>query len=155
MQFMTSKFLKCVSSIEVLLIGLFAALFLVSCSAQQTYREAPRSGQDVAVEVKSLAPEVPAFFTYHYHGKKINFFVMKVDNRILSFLDACTHCYPAKRGYRYEGGSIICRECNVRYSASQLEKGMGSCYPVRIEGSLRDGKYLIPVTLLKGMADKF
>jgi uncharacterized membrane protein len=152
---MTSNFLKYVSSMEVFLLILFTGLFLVSCSREQAFREAPRSGPDVAVEVKSLAPDVPAFFTYHYRGKKTNFFVMKVDNRVLSFLGACARCYPAKRGFRYEGGSIICRECNVRYSVSQIEKGIGSCFPVRVEGSLRDGKYLIPISVLEGMADKF
>ena len=70
-------------------------------------------GPDVAVEVKSLVPDVPAFFTYYYRGKKINFFVMKVDNGVLSFLDACAHCYPAKSGYRYEGGSSLPSESQM------------------------------------------
>ncbi len=140
---------------KIFLLVLFGCLFIAACSAQPAYREAPRSGPDIAVELKTLVPDVPAFFTYHYRGKKINFFVMKVDGRVLSFFDACARCYPARRGYRYEEGSIICRECNVRYSVSQIEKGIGSCFPIRVEGSLRDGKYLIPVSVLEGMADKF
>ncbi len=130
-------------------------LFLLSCSAQPTYQEARRSGADVVVEAKTLERDVPAFFTYRYAGKKINFFVVKVDEKVLSFLDACGRCYPAKLGYRAERGSIVCRECNVRYSVSQIEKGIGSCFPIKIEGSLRDGKYLIPASALEGMADKF
>ena len=105
-------------------------------------------GEDPCTKYASL-------FHLQYRGKKINFFVIKVDNRVLSFLDACARCYPAKRGYRCEGGSIICRECNVRIPISQIEKGIGSCYPIKVEGSLRDGRYLIPVSQLKEMVDKF
>ena len=152
---MLSKGFKCVSSMKLSFLVIVFVLLLASCSAQQTYQEAPRLGPNVAVEVKTLVPDMPAFFTYHYRGKKINYFVVKSDNKILSFLDACARCYPAKRGYHYEGGSIICRECNVRYAVSQIEKGIGSCVPIRVEGSLRNGKYLIPVSVLEGMADKF
>jgi len=152
---MTLKLLKCVSSMEILLLVGFPSLFLAACSAQQTYPEAQRMGSNVAVEVKTLVPNIPAFFTYHYRGKKVTFFVIKVDNRVLSFLDACARCYPAKHGYRCEGGSIICRECNVRIPISQIEKGIGSCYPIKVEGSLQDGRYLIPVSQLEKMVDKF
>ena len=152
---MTLKFLKCVSSMEILLLVGFPSLFLAACSAQQTHPEAQRMGSDVALEVKTLVPNMPAFFTYHYRGKKVNFFVIKVDNRVLSFLDACARCYPAKRGYRCEGGSIICRECNVRIPISEIEKGIGNCYPIKVEGSLRDGRYLIPFSQLEEMVDKF
>jgi len=112
-------------------------------------------GQDVAVEVQTLSPDIPSFFTYYFRGRKINFFVVKVDDRVISFLDACSRCYPAKRGYHSDKDYIICRECGVRYSVSQIEQGIGSCFPIRIEGFLRDGKYLIPISVLEGMADKF
>ena len=151
----TLKFLKGVSSMEIMLFVGFPSLFLAACSAQQTYPEAQRMGSDVAVEVKSLAPDVPAFFTYHYRGKKVNFFVINVDNRVLSFLDACARCYSAKGGYRCDGGAIICWECNVRILISQIEKGIGSCYPIEVEGSLRDGRYLIPISNLEERVDKF
>ena len=146
----TSKFLKCVFSRQILLLVWLPGLFLYSCSAQQTYQNPQRLGRDVSVEVDTLVPNVPAFFTCRYHGKKINFFVIKEDNKVVSFLDACSRCYPAKRGYRCEGGSIVCRECNVRYSLSQIEKGIGGCFPIRVEGSVRDGRYLIPLRGLKG-----
>lgn len=155
MGFMISKFLKCVSSIKVFLLVLVFGLFLASCSAQQTYREAPRLGPDVAVEVKTLVPDVPAFFTYHYHGKKINFFVMKANNTFLSFLDACVSCYAEKRGYRFDGRHVICRACNMNYPVSEIEKGFGNCYPIRLPGHVQNGKYYIPLSLLEEQVDKF
>ena len=144
-----------IRAMKVLFLVSVSCLLLVSCSAQPTYRDAPRSGQEVVVEVKTLTPEVPVFFTYRYGGKKVNFFVVKMNDRVLSFLDACARCYPGKRGYRYSDGRLICRECDVKYAISEIEKGFGSCFPIRIEGSLRAGEYRIPLSVLERMADKF
>ena len=144
-----------IKTMKILFLVSFSCLFLVSCSAQPTYRDAPRSGQEVVVEVKTLTPEVPVFFTYRYGGKKVNFFVVKMNDRVLSFLDACARCYPWKRGYRYSAGRLICRECDVKYAISEIEKGFGSCFPIRIEGFLRAGEYHIALSVLEGMADKF
>jgi uncharacterized membrane protein len=140
---------------KMFVVILFFFLSLGACAKQPGYPEPPRVDQEVVVDVKTLTPGVPVFFTYHYRGKRINFFVVKMNDRVLSFLDACARCYPAKLGYRYDNGYIICRECNVQYSVSEIEKGFGSCFPIRITGSLRDGRYLIPSTALEGMADKF
>ena len=140
---------------RILLLSIVLSFVFAACGRQPTYPEPPRRGDAVAVEAEALQPEVPVFFTYHYRGKKINFFVVKVDDRVLSFLDACARCYPAKKGYRSEKGTLVCRECNVDYPVSVLENGVGSCVPVRIAGSLDKGSYLIPVSLLERMADKF
>ncbi|MCL5022372.1 MAG: DUF2318 domain-containing protein [Nitrospirae bacterium] len=138
-------------------VCLFAALFslLIACTKQPGYQEPPLTGRDVAVDVKMLRPGVPLFFTYRYEGKKISFFVVRVDGRILSFLDACARCYPARLGYRFEDGYLVCRECSVKYAVGDMEKGVGSCFPLRVEGRLRDGHYLIPLSTLEENADKF
>lgn len=102
-----------------------------------------------------LYSEKPMFFTFRYHGKDINFFVIKMSDNVLSFLDACMSCYPSKLGYRIDEGHIICRACNVRYSLSDIEKGVGGCFPIRIEGHLQEGEYHIQASELEGMADKF
>ncbi|MEK6700361.1 MAG: Fe-S-containing protein [Nitrospirota bacterium] len=102
-----------------------------------------------------LQLEVPQFYTYHSGGKNINFFIIKMNDKVLSFLDACASCYPKKLGYRYESGYVICRACNMSFSTHKLEKGLGGCYPIKIEGRTEKGKYLIPVSTLGKMADKF
>jgi uncharacterized membrane protein len=103
----------------------------------------------VVVDVTALKLDVPQFFTYQYQGKKISFFVIKIDDTILSFLDACVTCYPHKQGYRYEDGVVVCRACNQRFSVFTLEKGIGGCYPIKIAGRMKDGKYLIPVATIE------
>jgi len=128
---------------------------LLSCSRQPVYPGPPIIGSEIVVDIKILKPEVPQFFTYNYQNKRINLFVIKIGDRVLSFLDACSSCYPKRLGYRAESGYIICRACNIRYSISEIENGIGSCIPIKISGVQKDGRYLIPLSELERMGDKF
>lgn len=79
---------------------------------------------------------------------------MNIDGKILSFFDACERCYPKKLGYRFDNASIVCRACNIRFPLSEVEKGIGSCAPIKLGGYVKDGKYFIPVSNIEGKADK-
>lgn len=149
-----SKRIFVVLSIKALTLS-FIFSFLPACSGQPAYPEPSRIGRDAVVEVTGLRSEIPEFFTYHYGGKKINFFVVKTNNTVLSFLDACVRCYTEKRGYRYDSGYVICRACNMKYPVSEIEKGFGSCIPIRLPGHVQNGKYHIPLSLLEEYMDKF
>jgi len=137
-------------------LSLFLAfLSLVACSRQHVYSQPPVAGGNVVVDAAELRSDNPKFYTYRYHGKNINFFVCKVQGKVVSFLDACASCYQHKRGYRSDEGRVTCRECGMKFSVYQLEKGLGSCYPVKIEGRVEDGKYLIPVATLESSEAMF
>ncbi len=133
----------------------FALFWAISCSRQPVYPGPPVVGSEVVIDVRTLRPGIPQFYTYRYTNKNINFFVVEIDGKPLSFLDACSSCYPKRLGYRFDNGQITCRACDVRYSVSEIEKGFGSCYPIKVQGSLRDGKYFIQVSALQNMADRF
>lgn len=136
-------------------VFLFMVAFFLSCARQPLYPAPPIRGSEVVIDVNRLEPESPIFFTFRYHVRNVNFFVYKTQGQVLSFLDACASCYPSKRGYRVAGRSIICRTCDVSYTLSNIEKGFGGCFPIRIEGDLRNGEYHIPVSLLEGAVDRF
>jgi uncharacterized membrane protein len=128
---------------------------LMSCSRQPVYPPPAFSGNDAIIDVSTLKPEIPQFFTYQYNGKHISFFVIKLNNEVLSFFDACVTCYPHKQGYRYEDGVVVCRACNQRFPVYKLDKGIGNCYPNKIAGRMENGKYLIPRSSLEKEAGKF
>jgi len=136
-------------------IAILSAALLPSCSRQPTYPLLPVSGQDVVLDVSTLRREIPQFYTYQYQGKSVSFFILKLHDRTLSFLDACASCYMHKRGYRYGNGFVTCRACNMKFSVFKLEKGLGGCYPIRIEGRMENGQHRIPVKTLEAAADKF
>ena len=126
-----------------------------SCTRQPAYSPAPQQGTDIVVDIKDLVPETPRFYTYQFQGKNVSFFVLKIGGKISSFFDACASCYSHKQGYRYDDGAVTCRFCNMQFSVHKLEKGLGSCYPIKIEGRTEGGKYIIPVAVLEKETGKF
>ena len=133
----------------------FLIFFLPACSKPPSYPSPQRVGADIVIDTSSLELEAPKFYTYRFQGKNINFFVIKMPDTILSFLDACQSCYPHKQGYRCNDKDVVCRYCNTRYPIGKLEKGLGNCYPIRIAGRMENAKYLIPAATLEQSADKF
>jgi len=153
---MTSIFRHISSRLLVLPLVLSAAILLsLSCTRQPSYPPAAQQGADIVIDAASLKPDVPTFHTYRYHGKNISYFALKLDNKVLSFLDACASCYPHKQGYRCDDGSVTCRYCNMQFSLYKLEKGLGGCYPIKLEGRMENGKYLIPISALEAEASRF
>ncbi len=139
-------------------IVLTSALFyllLVSCSRQTVYPPAPQRGTDVVIEVAALRLDVPNFYTYRTQGKNISFFLLKIQDKVLAFLDACASCYPHKQGFRYENGFVSCRCCAMQFPVAKLEQGIGGCYPIKLEGRIENGQFRIPVKSLEAAADKF
>jgi hypothetical protein len=67
-------------------------LLLAACSTPTAYPKAPVSGEDVIIGTLSFQPDTPQFLTYSSGNKNINLFVIKIDNEVLSFLDACLSC---------------------------------------------------------------
>ncbi len=126
-----------------------------SCSRQPHHPAPVIEGRDAVIAVSVLKDEVPQFYTYQYQGKIISFFILKINDKVSSFFDACASCYPHKRGYKYEDGFVVCRFCNVTFPLHKLEKGIGGCYPIRLEGRVENNKYLIPLAAIEAEAGKF
>ena len=150
----TSRTLKRRLCVRTLLLFLLVLPFL-GCSQRPVYPEAPQTGQEISVDISTLQPDIPRFFSYRYQGRNINFFVVKTEESVLSFLDACMKCYPRKLGFRFDDGSFVCRACDERYPVSEIEKGFGSCYPIRIEGKTKGGKYLLSAAILEKAGEKY
>jgi len=130
-------------------------LCVAACTRQPLYPEPVRKGTVVSVDITALQESVPQFYSYHSLGRTVNFFIIKIDGRVLSFLDACMKCHPKKRGFRFDSGSVICRACDERFPVSEIEKGFGSCYPIKLEGQVYGREYQIPAPVLEEMAKRY
>lgn len=117
------------------------ALLLGACAEKSTYPEAPVSGEVIRLRVPEA--EGPVFYSFPYGGKRINFFLVKVEGRVESYFDACRKCYPKKLGYRPDGGQVLCRACGLRFSLEELQGGIGSCHPIALKGALLGDAYVI------------
>jgi|GEM_PF-617132 uncharacterized membrane protein len=127
-------------------LALFA---LVSCSSGSTHTAPPVRDGVVAVKAAELAEGKPVFFTLAIGGDKIGFFIVRIDGKLESYLDACRKCYPYKKGYRVDGTALECVYCGVHYPMKELKGGLGSCSPVILPGGQEGGEYLIPVETIR------
>ncbi len=122
---------------------LFLIVLIFSCQSQTVDTYQVLKDNRFELNIKSLEHEIPEFFSIDLGEKKISFFVVKIGNSIESYLNACIKCYPHDMGYRYEASHVVCRYCNISYPIDSLKEGVGSCYPVPIEGKLQGDNYII------------
>lgn len=134
---------------------MISILFLQSCSKQPIYQAPEIIDDKIVVDIGQLTDKRPVFYSYNYQKKRINFFIIKIDGRVSSYLDACAECYPKKLGFGFDNGYIYCRSCNVKYPIDSIEKGFGSCYPIKIDGEEQQGKYFISLKTLQEKVNKF
>jgi uncharacterized membrane protein len=131
-------------------------LLLVSaCSTRPSYPEAQVVGGAVVVDTSLLRPGEPLFLSHRFEGKCINFFVISIQDRVMSFYDACNTCYLQKKGFSYEPGFVTCRACGESFSVEDIENGIGSCYPIRLPGRMENDRYIIDLKELRAQARKF
>ncbi|MBN2331206.1 MAG: DUF2318 domain-containing protein [Candidatus Aenigmarchaeota archaeon] len=77
--------------------------------------------------------ETARFYEYDYGGTTIRFFAVKAsDGSVKTGFDACDVCYGSGKGYRQEGGYMVCNNCGNRYPINGLgteNKNPGGCWP--------------------------
>lgn len=122
-------------------IFIIIALVLGGCAEKPSYPEAPVSGELIRLDIPDSRG--PVFYSYTHEGRRIDFFLVKVNGSVESYLDACKKCYPKKLGYRPDGGEILCRACGLRFPLNKLREGVGSCQPIALKGRLAGDSYVI------------
>ena len=118
-------------------------LFSCGCSKMPVYPEASFNGASVKIPLNELGEKKPVFFTFHNGNNEINYFVVKTDGSYQAYFDVCAKCYGRKKGYRLDGSRVICRACDVNYSVNDLKDGIGSCYPIKLEGRVEGNFFVI------------
>ena len=132
-----------------ILLGII--ILFSSCSKKPVYREAPFDGSSLRIELASLPEKKPVFFTFFSNKLGINFFLLKRNGNIESYFDACGKCYPRKLGFRLGNDRVVCRACDVSYRLDDLKEGIGSCYPIKLEGRVEGKTFVIDRNdILKG-----
>jgi len=98
----------------------------------------------VTIPVAQIEDGNAHYFSYRSGDAEVNFFVLKShDGVIRAAFDACDVCYHAKKGYRQEGDSMVCNNCNMKFSSDLINEVKGGCNPAPIQRSIADGKIVI------------
>jgi uncharacterized membrane protein len=119
-----------------------AALLLCACASKPAYPEAPIQEDEVRIDASALKGSSPMFYSFRDGEKRVDFFVLKVKGGVEAYLDSCARCSAKRKGFRVSGGKLVCNACGVSYPLEDL-KGVGSCYPIPVEGSTKDGYFII------------
>jgi uncharacterized membrane protein len=134
-----------------LLIIFFILGISFSCNSKPVYSSPPVEDGEVVINVGLMEDARPEFYSITLKGKRIDFFVFKLNGVVESYFDACAKCYPYRMGYVVEGFYLRCKYCNKRYPLDTLKTGIGSCYPLPLNGRLRGDEYHISLSeLTKG-----
>ena len=116
---------------------------LISCAREPSYIQAPLNAHTSEIDVSTLMPQQPRFYSLSVQGKKISFFLVKVNGEIQSYFNACKECYPKKLGFSFEEGYMKCRSCDARWPLESLRDETGGCCPIPLKGVLKGDKYVI------------
>jgi len=80
-------------------------------------------------------------------GAEVRFFAVKAgDGTIKTAFDACDVCYSEGRGYRQEGGYMICNNCGNRYLIESLGTENiqgGGCWPGYLPSEIGEENLII------------
>jgi uncharacterized membrane protein len=115
-----------------------AALSIACCAGcargRAKYPEVRALDGKVSVVTEDLAAGGARFFTFRDHsGRTADFFVYRESGGATrAALDACRTCARWRKGYRLEGGKMVCIYCGMHYDIDTLAKGIGSCVPIAL-----------------------
>jgi uncharacterized membrane protein len=89
---------------------------------------------EVEIPVTSIEPGQARFYVYHArNGGETRLIVARDDlGRVQAVLDACSRCYPYRRGYSASHGQLTCNYCDTHYKIGAMAHGMAGCEPIKI-----------------------
>lgn len=128
---------------------------LSSCSAGPGYNHPRVKGGKILIDVESLRDGRPEFFSVDVKSSRVDFFVIRLNGSVESYLDACKNCYRFKKGYKVESSLLVCKYCGNSYSLDSLKKAFTGCHPMPLRGEIEGSSYVITLTEMKKAARYF
>ncbi|MBR9704793.1 DUF2318 domain-containing protein [Candidatus Pacearchaeota archaeon] len=126
--------LKLILSIVAVVIVIAIIFFAIKPNSTGNVIEDTKTTDidEISIPLSEITSEA-RWYTHEADGKYIKYFAVKTENgEIKTAFDACDVCHKSKKGYRQEGGDMICNNCGNHYAISGLgtknTKG-GGCWP--------------------------
>jgi uncharacterized membrane protein len=138
-----------ITNIRRVITLLFLPAVLLSCTQKAEYRMPVTNGDEIIIDASQLKNAEPSFFTFSSGSQRTDFFVIRKDNTVGSYIDACMKCYQHGKGFSVEGHYLTCRFCKERHPIDSLKTGSGSCHPLPLKGELRGRYYVIKISEVK------
>lgn len=104
----------------------------------------------VQVPQSALADGQARFYKVATAGGEVSFFLLKSqDGVIRAAFDTCDVCYRERKGYRQEGNSMVCNNCNQAFRSDLINVVKGGCNPVPLARQLRGDQVVIELAALE------
>ena len=136
---------KIITGAGIILIALMGFMFFNKGSITGNVIAEPiDEGNSIKIPLSSISKNAH-WFDYNSEGVNIKYFVVRDgDGNVKSAFDACDVCYKTRKGYRQEGGDMICNNCGNHYPISGIGTAnlRGGCWPGYLQSSIQ-GDYLV------------
>ncbi|NCC26020.1 MAG: DUF2318 domain-containing protein [Deltaproteobacteria bacterium] len=140
----------------------FMALVLAPLDSSQAFslfgkfkKVEPVDGQ-VRLALKDFDDGQARFYTYTHGKSRIRFFVLKSSDGIVrAAFDACDVCYRAGKGYRQDGGVMVCVNCGMRFDSRRINVVSGGCNPAPLERTVQGDHLVIEISDIEAGARFF
>ena len=110
--------------------GVFDGLLKKSPAESAKAAGAVETADAVKIPLKAIDSGKALFLSMESEGKPLYFFALKsLDGKYRAALDACDVCFRKNRGYRQEGGQMVCNNCGQKFASNQVGEIKGGCNP--------------------------
>jgi len=97
-----------------------------------------------------LADGKAHFYSAKIDGTTVKYFLVKTpDGVVRGAFDACDVCYPEKKGYRQDGGVMVCVNCGQKFPLAKVGLVKGGCNPAPLAHTEENGKVVISEDALR------
>lgn len=94
----------------------------------------PHADGNLRFAINDFADGKARFYRYQTEKGPIDFFLVKSNDGVIrAAFDSCDVCYRELKGYRQEGGEMVCNNCDQRFRTELVNEVKGGCNPAPLQ----------------------
>ncbi len=143
---------KLVGLLGLLIVAAVAGWFFAGQGVSDGIASVKAENGFVNLKVADVDDGMAHYFKFATAKGDIKFFVVKsIDGVMRAAFDACDVCYREMKGYRQEGDSMVCNNCEQKFRTDLVNEVKGGCNPAPLARSIDGGHLTIAqADILKG-----
>lgn len=104
----------------------------------------------IKIPLSEFADTTARFYKFQGSRGEIPIFLVKSsDGEIRAAFDTCDVCYKEKKGYRQEGNSMVCNNCNQSFRTDLINQVKGGCNPAPLQREVIGDQVVIQLAALE------
>ncbi|MFH0956233.1 MAG: DUF2318 domain-containing protein [Candidatus Aenigmatarchaeota archaeon] len=144
----------------IVMLVILAAFLIPSAYLSFTGKATGIGASDsVTVPVSDIGTTAKFYEYTSLEGKTVRFFAVKDSTgTIRTAFDACDVCYSFHKGFRQEGGYMVCNNCGKKYAIDTIgtqNKAGGGCWPGYLPSTVSGDSLLVKKADLEAGAWRF